>query len=106
MEYKRRLFSLPTDLCDLLDKQTNKSGTVQEALRLYFKHKDTVRQVAANTGRILEVLEERTTKQQDSFGECCGGPRPNRDLETIPCPHWIRTEEGFANRITGERYEV
>lgn len=107
MEYTRKLFTIPVELAEWLETQNNQSGTVVEALELLRAHKNTVRQLASNTSRILDLVE---TKQQEKavetskkiYGECCGGQRPDFETEAQPCIHWRRKEDHFLNIVTGE----
>lgn len=52
----RKLFTLPDKLADQLNRERNQSATVAEALTLYYEHKETVRKLAENTGKILDKL--------------------------------------------------
>lgn len=54
----RKLFTLPEQLAEQLNREKNQSATVAEALTLYYKHKETVRQLAENTGKIVEILQK------------------------------------------------
>lgn len=51
-------FTLSLDVTELLDRQSNKSGTVEEALRLYFKNKDTVKRLVSLADRLDRKLPE------------------------------------------------
>lgn len=53
----RKLFTLPDPLAEQLNREKNQSATVAEALTLYYKHKETVRQLAENTTKILAKLD-------------------------------------------------
>lgn len=78
----RKLFTLPDELGDKLNRERNQSATVAEALTLYYEHKETVRKLAENTGKILEKLstpvyqgisqqiqDEELTNKRQAYGE-------------------------------------
>lgn len=107
MEYTRKLFTIPVDTAEWLESQHNQSSTVVEALELLRAHKNTVKQLASNTGRLLDLVEARQKEKvvqtaKQIYGECCGGQRPDFETEAQPCIHWRRKEDHFLNIVTGE----
>lgn len=55
MKYIRKDFTLPEDLVERLSKERSMSGTVAEALNLYFNHKDTVKRLVV----VADGLEKK-----------------------------------------------
>lgn len=115
MDTKRKLFTLPIDLCEVLEKQSNQSGTVQEALRLYFKSKDSAKRVVALAEKMevryndyvlsspqVTVGYENPVREYTYTMDCCITNRPDPETQIVPCRHWNRTEEGYRHFSTGE----
>lgn len=99
---------MSNNVIEKLDRQSNKSGTVEEALNLYFNHKDTVRRLAEGVERIAELLEKGTKPRPINSRElpCCIERRPNPETEVLPCIHWKWNDGVFVNILSGERIEV
>lgn len=106
MDYKRKLFTIPADLCEKLEGSSNQSGTVAEALRLYFKSKDSAKRVVALAERLEEYIIKPTQvdipKAYRYAYACCVDHRPNIETQVVPCKHWFRDGDGYTNVLSGE----
>lgn len=60
----RMNFTLTPATAERLRLETNKSGTVEEALKLYFNHKDTVKRIISLADRLEDKLNP-TIKQPE-----------------------------------------
>lgn len=63
MDYIKKTVSLPKDLNDLLLKEQNQSNTVTEALKLFFKHKETAKRLVTLAEKLEVRLEKLDTIQ-------------------------------------------
>lgn len=61
MTYLRKNITLPADIDERLKQEHNASGTITEALRMYWDHKDLVKQVISKNREIISLLEEKKT---------------------------------------------
>lgn len=90
MEYTKRTISLPTQLHDKLSKENNASGTIAQALELWYTHKQTVRTLAEKSDMILKQLERlqpaNVKPEEQTTGKVMrplyeGGPPVLQDLD-------------------------
>lgn len=88
----RKLFTLPDQLAEQLNREKNQSATVAEALTLYYKHKETVRQLAENTGKIVEILQQSTQKSSKPVYQGISQQIEDKELEKYVQAY---TEDGF-----------
>lgn len=63
MDKKRMNFTLPPDICELLDKETNKSDTVAKSVRMYLTSRDASRRIIALADRLESKLPEQIINQ-------------------------------------------
>lgn len=59
----KKLFNLPEDVIEPLERTSNQSATVAEALRLYFKHKATVKRLV----EVADSLEKKLNPEVHTF---------------------------------------
>ena len=110
MKYIRKTFTLPEELAEQLGTERNQSNVVCLALDMYFNHRLTIKRVAASIERIEERLAESpqpnkhpaASPYHKAQAPCCVSQRPNLELQTVPCRHWLQVEGGFKNNIDGE----
>lgn len=56
MEYRKKLFTVPVELATRLAKEKNQSGTVAEALTMYYAGKDGAKQLARLQVESIEAI--------------------------------------------------
>lgn len=76
MDYERRNVSLPTELNQKLRKEGNASGTIVDALNLYYKSKDTTKRLV----QLVEDFEGTASELVTSLGDL---EAMKRDIKAI-----------------------
>ena len=74
MKYVRRIFTIPEDVVELLDKERNKSARVTETLRDYYENKDSLGSLNNRLGR-LEDFVTVIKREVSEIKQLAGGGR-------------------------------